>query len=259
MRHPLLAALLIFFAAPTAIAQPGVVLPMDSVWAPWAASATHKIGATLLKRDAATGTVSAIAGQRVEIGGLGFLSTEIRARFPGQKTTPMLVAGVRLFHAASGTGWDMPEHQVNVLFPAAVEVPAGHKFGCTYTMPKTGQGALKCEVDSAAVTGVILPPPPPPAPAGPVVTADGTRMPPAAELRDSSGAVWTVLPAVADGIAGQVGLARNGVRQKGSINYATVQGGVVFNFDPPAPAGSGSGCERWNGTAWTLIGAACPF
>ncbi len=150
---------------PLSAAAQSVTLPLDSVWAVWDSTAKHAVSVTLLRRNATTGALEAISGQRVSVGAFSFRSLEMRAQFPGQKTSSMIVAGVRLFHSAVGDGWDMPEHPINVPFPASVEVPAGRPLGCTYSMPLTGKGALTCTVDSTVVTGVILPPPPAPAPA----------------------------------------------------------------------------------------------
>jgi len=83
---------------------------------------------------------------------------------------------------------------------------------------------------------------------------DGTKMPPASVIVDASGAMWTTLPAQ-NGVQGQVGIARNGVRVLDSIDFLTIQGGVVLQSDVL----TGSGCERWTESGWNLISAAaCP-
>ena len=146
----------IFALWPSLVLAQSLTMQLDSPWAPWASTAVHTVGAQPLRRDLASGNLEAIPGQRVTIGALSFRSLAIKARFPGQKSTPMTVAGVRLLHSAQGMGWQMPEHAVNVTFPAVIVVPAGRVFGCIYTMPLVGAAELKCEVDSTAVTGEIL-------------------------------------------------------------------------------------------------------
>jgi hypothetical protein len=79
-------------------------------------------------------------------------------------------------------------------------------------------------------------------------TSDATKMPPASVILDATGAQWTTLPQL-NGRADQVGIARNGVRVSDSVDYLTIKGGVVYQFD--------AGCEQWTGTAWAAVGA-CP-
>lgn len=114
-------------------------MPMDSPWTPWSSAVTVNLAAQLVRVDK-----SAIAGQRVSIGKMTFLQSQLRVEFPGQKTTPMVVGGVRLLHSAFGNGWVMPEHPVNVTFPTPITVPAGMKFVCVYSMPITSAGTLNC-------------------------------------------------------------------------------------------------------------------
>lgn len=149
-----------------ASAQTLTTMLIDSPWSVWDNAAKHVISAQLLRKDATTGALVAIAGQKVTPGGLSFWSPQATAAFPGQKSSDMTVAGIRLLHSAAGTGWDMPEHPINVTFPAPLVVPAGHSLGCVYLMPKLGKGSLTCTVDGQVTTGVALPPAPPaPAPA----------------------------------------------------------------------------------------------
>src|SRR5262245_16136218 len=129
---------LVLIATP-AFAQK-VEMEIDSPWAPWASAVTHTIAAQPLRRNATTGVLEAIAGQKITLGSLGFLSPEMKVTFPGLKTSSMTVAGLRLFHSATGTGWAMPEHQVNVTLPTETVVPAGRPLACTYSMPLTGKG-----------------------------------------------------------------------------------------------------------------------
>lgn len=121
-------------------------MAIDSPWAVWDSSVSHTVSAQLMRRDSVTGDLEAVAGQRVTIGALSFRTLEIKAQFPGQKTTPLTAAGVRLYHEASGTGWRMPQHQVNVTFPADLVVPAGRGVACVYSMPLIGKGKLTCWV-----------------------------------------------------------------------------------------------------------------
>lgn len=90
---------------------------------------------------------------------------------------------------------------------------------------------------------VTVQPLPPPIPPG--VSPDGTKMPPAAQIKDAAGAIWTILPGVG-GVHGQVGAVRNGARVSSAVDFVTIKGGIVYESD----FGSGSGWERWNGTGW---------
>lgn len=101
-------------------------------------------------------------------------------------------------------------------------------------------GNLSIYTNVASVT-TQSPPPPPPS-----FTADCTKMPPAAQLVDKGGAVWTLLPRIG-GIAGQTGAARNGVRVMNSVDFVTIKGGTVWDQD----FGSGSGWEFWTGATVT--------
>jgi hypothetical protein len=90
------------------------------------------------------------------------------------------------------------------------------------------------------VVAVLAPPPPPPPASG--VSPDGTKMPPAAELVDSSGAKWTV-----SAVAGnQYVVFRNGVQVAGSVDFLEIKGGVIYQSDFL----SGSGWFRWTGSGW---------
>lgn len=142
--------------AGAALAQ-SVTQPLDSVWAVWDTTAKHSVSATLLRKNATSGALEAIPGQRVSPGTLYFRATGIQASFPGQSTTPMTVAGVRLFHSATGEDWEIPEHPVNVRLRTPLEVPAGRTVACVYSSPLLMKGSIKCEVGLAMVNLVTTP------------------------------------------------------------------------------------------------------
>jgi len=84
-----------------------------------------------------------------------------------------------------------------------------------------------------------------PQPSG--TTPPGTLMPPATQIVDSTGAVWTVI-AASGGAPGQVGMARNGIRKSSSVDFGTIDSkGVFWESDFK----SGQGWEFWNGNGWT--------
>lgn len=153
-------------------------MPIDSPWAVWDSSAKHTWAVQALRRNVTTGTLEAIAGQRVTSGALVFRATQMSALFPGQTSSPMTVSGIRLFHSATGEGWAIPEHQVNVTLPSDIVVPAGRKLGCTYSMPLTGKGKLTCAPDMTVATGVIAPPPTPAPVPAPTPTPTPVPTPP---------------------------------------------------------------------------------
>lgn len=89
------------------------------------------------------------------------------------------------------------------------------------------------------------------------VSPDGTRIDattPTAKITAADGGVWTVLLPQVSGVAGQCGLARNGVRQSSSIDYGTIKGGVFWAADFL----SGSGWQKWVGTTWVNTGTVGP-
>lgn len=149
-----IAVILAAIALSTAHGQT-VTMPLDSVWAVWNTTAKHSVSAQPLRRNATTGALEAIPGQRVSLGALVFRNTEIRADFPGQTTSPMTIAGVRLFHKASGEDWDMPEHPINVTLRTPLLVPAGKSAGCIYLSPILLKGSLTCEVGLAVGSAVV--------------------------------------------------------------------------------------------------------
>ena len=64
--------------------------------------------------------------------------------------------------------------------------------------------------------------------------------------------MWTAIAPVIDGsfVSGQIGIARNGIRQAKSIFLLTIKGGVVYASDT-------DGWSVWTGTTWA--GSAAPF
>lgn len=63
-----------------------------------------------------------------------------------------------------------------------------------------------------------------------MVSADCTKMPPVTQLTAGDGAIWTVLPVIG-GVAGQIGVARSGVRVTQSADFVTIKGGAICQRD----------------------------
>lgn len=55
-------------------------------------------------------------------------------------------------------------------------------------------------------------------------------MPPVAQIVAGDGTVWTVLPAIG-GLAGQVGVARSGVRVSQAVDFVTIKAGGICQRD----------------------------
>lgn len=142
----LLILLVLLFSISASGAPLVVEMVVDSPWGMWATEVKVSVAASPLKRNATTGALEAIAGQRVTIGALTFLQNSLTVIFPGQKTSSMTVAGLRLHHSASGTGWVMPDHPVNVTLPALIVVPAGRRLACVYHMPIATKGKVSCSL-----------------------------------------------------------------------------------------------------------------
>lgn len=136
-------ALIAALCAPTFASAQKVEMVVDSPWGAWASDVKVTFAVSPLRRNIA-GQLEAIPGQRVSVGAISFLQKSITVTFPGQKSTPMTVAGLRLHYAASGTGWVMPERPINVTLPAVIEVPAGRKLTCFYDMPIATKGKVTC-------------------------------------------------------------------------------------------------------------------
>jgi len=193
---------------PLAAAAQTVSMKVNSIWS-FTEDQKNSLSATLLRKNATTGNLEAIPGQRLALeqmkityGAALVVPESMSATFPGQKSSAMTVWGVRLFHSAAGTGWSMPEHPINVSFNSALVVPAGQKVFCLYRMPVREMGDLTCAVGAPTI---VVPPPvviPPVVPPTTGASKPGDQSPPLAQLVAKDGAVWTL-------VAGQV--LRNGV------------------------------------------------
>jgi len=241
----LIIALVLALLPLAAVAQT-VTLKVNSIWS-FTEDQKNVLAATLLRKNALSGNLEAISGQRLALeqmkityGKPLIVPVSMAATFPGQKSSAMTVWGVRLFHSGAGTGWEMPEHPINVTFGAPIVVPAGQKLSCLYKMPVGDMGELSCTV------GVATPPPPPPPPPPPTTASKpGDQSPPLAALIATDGAAWTL-------VSGQV--LRNGVNTNcpysPNVSYLYVSAATTIRaFDPS------HGYVCWTGTAWA--GSGC--
>ena len=134
--------LILLIALP--VAAQNVSVPVDSIWSiPRTITASFAVAP--LRKNSTTGAFEAIPGQRVATT-LAALQPVMVVNFPGQKSTPMTVWGVRFYHSGAGTGWEMPEHPTNIVFRTALIVPAGRKMICRYDMPIGRVGSVACAV-----------------------------------------------------------------------------------------------------------------
>jgi hypothetical protein len=143
-------------------APAAVSLPVNSIWS-FTEDQKNSLAVTLLRKNATTGNLEAIPGQRraleqmkITYGKPLIVPVSISATFPGQSSSPMTVWGVRMFHSGAGTGWSMPEHPINVAFPSALIVPAGQKVSCTYDMPVGLMGKLTCAVGTIRASSASI-------------------------------------------------------------------------------------------------------
>jgi len=208
MKKTLVIALLSLL--PLAAAAQTVSMKVNSIWS-FTEDQKNSLSATLLRKNATTGNLEPIPGQRLALeqmkityGSALIVPESMSATFPGQKTVPMTVVGVRLFHRGSGTGWVMRkdgEIDTDPLFSPPLLVPAGQKVFCLYRMPVREMGDLTCTVGAPTVVQppVVVPPVIPPATGA---SKPGDQSPPLAQIVAKDGAVWTL-------VAGQV--LRNGV------------------------------------------------
>ena len=154
--------------------------------------------------------------------------------------------------------WEVKSISILMTPTAATGLASVELITATLTTTHQAPAGKTLAVDFGMATGTVVlgpvdstPQPPPvivPTPSS--ASPDGTKIPPAPSITDASGAVWTALPQVS-GSATQIGAARNGARVANSVDYLTIRGGIVFNFDPPD-------CSQWNGSGWTVV-AVCPF
>ena len=86
-------------------------------------------------------------------------------------------------------------------------------------------------------------PPPPPPPSG-TTSPDGSLVPPATQIVDAVGAVWTM-----NGAA----ILRNGASTGGSGVRILWSGGSIYVL-----SGAGGSWWRWTGSGWTNVGPTQP-
>jgi hypothetical protein len=178
-----------------------VTMKVNSIWS-FTEDQKNSLAVTLLRKNALSGNLEAIPGQRLALEQMKIVygkplkvPESLSATFPGQKTAPMTVVAVRLFHRGSGTGWSMRrDNEIDAdPFPdGPLIVPAGQKVSCTYLMPVGQMGKLTCAV--GATPPVANPPPPPPPPPPPTTTSKpGDQSPPLAQLIAADGANWVLV------------------------------------------------------------------
>ncbi len=120
--------------------------------------------------------------------------------------------------------------------------------GSIYVLGSTGGnwwkwlGSNWTNVGSTQPGGSVTPPPPPPAG---TPSADGTLVPPATQIVDAQGAVWTM-----NGGA----ILRNGVSAAGGSGVSVLwSGGSIYVL-----GSTGGNWWRWLGTGWTNVGNTQP-
>jgi len=232
--------LLVLTLLPLAAAAQVVRMPVCSPWTVWASETAHSFAASPLQTNA-LGNLAAIPGQRVAIGPIKFLQPSVGVTFKGpaaSSATGFRVTAIRVHHEAGCLNMTMGEHPIDHLLPAPLLVPPGQPFSCRYDMPLVGYGELICAVGKMVPDAAPAPPPiTPPVGASP----NGTRIPPAAQIVDGTGAVWTPTTQIG-GTATQVGCLRNGVRVCDSVDLMTIKDGVVYHLDGT--------WARWTGSGW---------
>jgi len=254
MKMRYLIALFLLSLLPLAAAAQTVSMKVNSIWS-FTEDQKNSLSVTLLRKNSATGNPEPIPGQRLALeqmkityGAALVVPESMSAIFPGQKTVPMTVVGVRLFHRGSGTGWVMRkdgEIDTDPLFSPPLLVPAGQKVFCLYRMPVREMGDVTCSVGAPTI---VVPPPvviPPVIPPTTGASKPGDQSPPLAQLVATDGAVWTL-------VAGQA--LRNGVNTNHpyspNVIYLYVSAtNTVRGFDP------NHGYACWTGTAWA--GSGC--
>ena len=106
-------------------------------------------------------------------------------------------------------------------------------------------GAGWTNVGTAHPGGTVTPPPPPPPPPAGTPSADGTLVPPAPQIVDASGAVWTMSGGA---------ILRNGVSAAGGSGVKMLwSGGSVYVL-----GSNGGSWWRWLGTGWANAGLTQP-
>ena len=240
-------------------AQTGA-MPVQSPWS----FKTIMVKATVTPLRTSTTGFTAIAGQAQAV---NLALNTVSAVFPGQKTSAMVVSGLRL-SVTSQAGWTA-NTTVDLALPGVVTVPAGRTLAVRLDYPLVGAGTLQWAVGATSISGPITPaPPPPPTPSPappPVVTppplpppstvtaskpgdytgvCQGCANPPLSQLVDASGVVWTFVGGQA--FRNNVGVAKPHTDDQRL--YVSASGGI--RVESPS-----KGYLCWIGSAWS--GSGC--
>jgi len=235
---------LMLLCAFQAQAQTGA-MPVQSPWS----FKTQMVQATVVPLRATATGFAAIAGQAQKA---NLQLNMVSAVFPGQKTSPMVVSGLRL-SVTSQAGWTA-NTTVDLSLLPSITVPAGRTLAVRLDYPVTGAGTLQWTVGATSISGPITPAPPPVVTPVPTTVAskpgDYTGIcstcpnPPLPQLVDAAGVIWTFVGGQA--YRNNVGVAKPHTDDQRL--YVSASGGI--RVESPS-----KGYLCWTGSAWS--GSGC--
>lgn len=219
---------------------------IDSIWAPPKYTATASVQA--LRTDAITGAFVPISGQVKPLGVIKLGQSPITTVFPGQKSAPMTISGVRLTVLAKGLSW-ISKSVVDISITPIV-AQAGKSVAVRYDAPLLAMGYLQTAVGVTAidpppgpgpvVIGPIPPPVVPPTPIPTGISPPDSSIPPLPELVTSDGIRWTFIAPTP--FRAGVNVILNSYPDMTRM-YIRSDGQVCMD-------GSAHGFLCWNGTNW---------
>lgn len=213
-----------------ALPQTVTTTNVDSIRNPTTWVSAKKVASVSPLRLSATGSLEAVAGQRVPLA-VDITQSSVSVTFPGQKTTAMTVAGLRLHYENTGKGWkDTGAIDVTLAQPSVA--PPGSKLTCRYDMPVIGAGSIAC------APGTVVAAPTPPAP---TASPNGTVIPPATLIVAADGGQWALGPVVS---GKQREILLNGKRVGTHAETLTKSAKGIFAWN------GNNGFSMWNGTTW---------
>jgi hypothetical protein len=187
MRRRLVLACVALLTAWPAMGQV-VTVPVQSLWQGLTSGVTLATSVSIYGYTSKSAIPHIL--QKVDLGPISPLQSELRAEFPGFKSVSMTVMQLKLNSTASGSTFQSDVQTVTPTKPLAVSVPAGQKLWVVYKAPIGQPGQLSFYVGS---------PPPSPTATSTSTTAprtgtspDGTVLPPVTQIVDAQGGVWTV-------------------------------------------------------------------